>query len=319
MDNFILNFTGSASDLGILEVIKKMQQKQSCIFFTSGTTGEPKKIQVDYSVLERGTKVKSEYKNSVWGLTYDYQKIAGYQIILHCLLNQCSMVNLIGKTKSETEYLINQKRVTHLSATPTFYRLLIDGNRFENVTQVTFGGETVDEVLFSKIKNAFPNANITNIYALTEYGTLLTSHNHYFELNDKTSKYIRIIDNFIHVGIDGNFTNTGDMVECISNTRFKIVGRDSNMINVGGVKVNPTKIENIINELEYVSNCRVYGRKNSVLGNLVQADLMLKRDVNIKDIKNDLSRLIKSKYEIPAKINIVDEISLNSNNKISRQ
>lgn len=319
MNDFILNFTNSDSDIGIMEVYHKLNKKQNCTFLTSGTTGDPKQICVSYDTLEKGAVVKNEYKDFVWGLTYDFSKIAGHQVILQCILNKNRIVNLIGKSNSEIESLIKKHNITHLSATPTFYRLLLNNNKFETIKQVTLGGEPVDESLILKIKNTFPNANITNIYALTEFGTLLTSNEHCFEINEKVQKYIKIIDNSIFVKQNEEFIDTGDLVEYISSTKFKIIGRDYSMINVGGIKINPIKVENLINTLKYVNNCRVFARKNSILGNVIEADVCLKEVVDINKIKADLSNIIQNKYELPFKINIVDSIQLNSNNKVLRK
>lgn len=319
MNDFILNFTNSDSDIGIMEVYDRLTKKQNCSFLTSGTTGDPKQISVSYALLEKGTVVKSEYKDFVWGLTYDYSKIAGHQVILQCILNKNRIVNLIGKSNSEIESLIKKHNITHLSATPTFYRLLLNNNKFETIKQITLGGEPVDENLISNIKTVFPNANITNIYALTEFGTLLASNEHCFEITEKYQKYIKIIDNIIFVKQNQEFVSTGDLVEYISSTKFKIIGRDYSMINVGGIKINPVKVENLINTLQYVSNCRVFARKNSVLGSVVEADVSLKENVSINKIKTDLSNIIQNKYELPFKINIVDSIQLNSNNKVLRK
>jgi non-ribosomal peptide synthetase component E (peptide arylation enzyme) len=64
--------------------------------------------------------------------------------------------------------------------------------------------------------------------------------------------------------------------------------------------------------------CKVYSKSNSLLGNIIICDLVLFNDVSIFEIKTDM-RTILNEYEIPAKINIVDEIIINENGKISRK
>lgn len=317
MDNFILNNTNSVDDAGILEFIDKINNKENIIFTTSGTTGIPKEIVHTYDSLIKNIKTKKELKNTVWGLTYDWKKIAGSQVILQSYLNDGKIVNLFKKSYSEIINLIKEYKITHISGTPTFYRLL--GNDvFENVKQVTLGGEVVDDNLISHIEKIFPNANITNIYALTEFGTLFTSNKYYFELSEKISIFVRIENNNILIKHDNEWINTGDLVEWIDETKFKIIGRETNMINVGGVKVNPIKVEEIINKLNYVSNSVVYGKENSVMGMIVVADVILNNNVSVKQIKNDLLKKL-NEYEIPLKINIVNFIKTNSNGKVIRK
>jgi acyl-CoA synthetase (AMP-forming)/AMP-acid ligase II len=317
MNSFILNNTNSTDDVGILDFINKIRNNESITFTTSGTTGEPKEIIHSYDILVKNIKIKDDLKNTIWGLTYDWTKIAGSQVILQSYLNGGKIVNLFKKSYSEIIHLITEYGITHISATPTFYRLL--GNVvFENVNQVTLGGEVVDANLITHIEKIFPNAKITNIYALTEFGTLFTSSKDYFEFSEKISIFVKIENNNIFIKDNGEWVNTGDVVEWLDETKFKIIGREANMINVGGVKVNPLKIEEVINKLEYISNSVVYGKQNSVMGVIVVADVIINADIEVTQIKSDLNKKL-NKYEIPLKINIVDTINTNSNGKLIRK
>lgn len=318
MDSFILNNTSSKTDLGILDFIKKINNKEDITFTTSGTTSEPKIITHNYNLLTKNIKIKDELKNIIWGLTYDYTKIAGAQVILQSYLNNSKIVNLYEKTPSEVSNLINKYNITHLSATPTFYRLL-GKNKFKTIKQATLGGEPVDESLILHLKNIFPNAKIKNIYASTEYGALFASSNSYFTLSDKTNNFVKIKDNILYVKYNNKWENTGDIIEWIDDLRFKIIGREINMINVGGIKVNPIRVENIINSLDYITNSYVYSIPNSVIGNIVCADIIVNRNISIQLLKQDLKNTTISKYEFPLKINLVDKIKTTSTGKIIRK
>jgi acyl-coenzyme A synthetase/AMP-(fatty) acid ligase len=316
MNNFILNNSNSEIDFGILSFIDSIDKKEPIEFFTSGTTGEPKSITHSYETLVKNIKISDEFNDVVWGLTYDYKKMAGAQVILQSYLNGGKLVNLFNKTQLEIVELINEYQVTHISATPTFYRLL-NKNIFEKVKQITLGGEPVDEFVINHIKNLFPNAKIKNIYALTEFGTLFASDTFYFEMSEKKSHFLKIENSNIFIKKDNQWMDTEDIVEFLDDKKFRIVGRSGNIINVGGYKINPIKIESIINELPYVKNSYVYGKKNSVVGNLVFADISLIDDIDKKEITNYLEKKL-SRYEMPTKINFVDEVKINSTGKIVR-
>jgi acyl-coenzyme A synthetase/AMP-(fatty) acid ligase len=318
MGDFILNNTFSESDLGILDFINKIKNKDSIKFLTSGTTGKPKEITHSYESYTKNIKIREDLKNIIWGLTYDYKKIAGSQVILQSYLNGGKIVNLYGKNKDEILELIEKYHVTHISATPTFYRLILQNKPIFNVIQVTLGGEPTDSNLIKKIKEMFPNSSITNIYASTEFGALFSSKNEYFEISNKNNDWIKIFDNHIFVFRDNEWIDTCDVVEIVDKNKFKIIGRENNMINVGGVKINPIHVENIINSLEYVSNCRVFGKSNSITGMVVFADVVLKNEITTNEIKSDLINKL-NKYEMPLKINIVQEIERNTTGKIIRR
>jgi acyl-coenzyme A synthetase/AMP-(fatty) acid ligase len=317
MNNFILNNTDSNIDFEILDFIKKIEGKEDIVFTTSGTTGKPKKIIHNYKTLVKNIKIKEELKDSVWALTYDYTKMAGSQVILQSYLNKSKIVNLFEKSYNETIHLIKKYNVTHISATPTFYRLLTN-NIFEKIKQTTIGGEPVDINLINSLKKMFPNAKITNIYASTEFGTLFSSNDYCFEISEKIKQFVKIINETIFIKKNNEWIDTGDKIEWLESNKFKIIGRELSMINVGGVKVNPIKIESAINGLYYVLNSYVYGKNNSIMGTVVIADIVLKNNVDKNTIKKDLEKTL-NKYEIPLKINIVDYIDLNSTGKIIRK
>ena len=317
MNNFILNNTDSNIDFEILDFIKKIEGKEDIVFTTSGTTGKPKKIIHNYKTLVKNIKIKEELKDSVWALTYDYTKMAGSQVILQSYLNKSKIVNLFEKSYNETIHLIKKYNVTHISATPTFYRLLTN-NIFEKIKQTTIGGEPVDINLINSLKKMFPNAKITNIYASTEFGTLFSSNDYCFEISEKIKQFVKIINETIFIKKNNEWIDTGDKIEWLESNKFKIIGRELSMINVGGVKVNPIKIEFAINGLYYVLNSYVYGKNNSIMGTVVIADIVLKNNVDKNTIKKDLEKTL-NKYEIPLKINIVDHIGLNSTGKIIRK
>lgn len=285
-------------------------------FTTSGTTGTPKSITHSVDVVTKYVKQLNE--NDVWGLTYDYTKIAGSQVIAQAYKNNNLLVNLYQKTTNEIHSLITKYNITHLSGTPTFYRLNFVNEIFPSVKQVTLGGEVVTENILILLKKVFPEANISNIYALTEFGSILSSTSHLFSLSKRTSKNVKIKNNTIHIYFNNKWHDTKDVIEWVDEFRFKIIGRDTNMINVGGVKVNPIKVETYLNQIEAIKNSFVYSETNSVIGNIVVADIVLSHNITKPDIKQYLKTYLNP-YEIPLKFNIVTSIKTNSTGKIIRQ
>ncbi len=111
---------------------------------------------------------------------------------------------------------------------------------------------------------------------------------------------------------DGWFI-TGDSVE-VNGDYFKILGRKSEIINVGGEKVFPQEIENIILELPFIKNVLVYGEDNRLTGKIVCAKVECNTDEEpaetIKKIKTHC-RLKLQSFKVPVKVTIT-ETDLNS-------
>jgi acyl-CoA synthetase (AMP-forming)/AMP-acid ligase II len=109
---------------------------------------------------------------------------------------------------------------------------------------------------------------------------------------------------------DGWFS-TGDAVE-VQGDYLKILGRKSEQINVGGEKVFPTEIENVILELPSVADVTVYGEKNAITGEIVCADITPASEVSeperefVAKIKQHCRSKLQ-RYKVPVKINIVGD------------
>jgi acyl-coenzyme A synthetase/AMP-(fatty) acid ligase len=310
-------------------IIKIKKTNSSISLKTSGTTGKPKIIEHTISSICKNIKVDSKFEDVNWGLSYNKGKMAFYQVLFQSLFNKSTMINLFNYSFDEISNRIEENRVNFLSATPTFYRLLLSNNFvYRRVDQVTIGGEGPSVDLISKIRNQFPNANIRNIYASSESASLLISENDEFTIPEKYKDKIKIKDNTLHIHIDllgiveeklleGDWYDTQDLIEFIDEKTFKIIGRKNIEINVSGNKINPFKIEDAINSLGYVINSFVYSKKNSVTGNVLCCDVIVKEEVEKSRIKKDLRGQIE-KIEMPTIINFVESIEINENMKINR-
>ena len=85
-------------------------------------------------------------------------------------------------------------------------------------------------------------------------------------------------------------------------------GRSSSVINVGGEKVLPIEVEGVLYEMEDVSECRVYGEANPVLGQIVAAEIFPKRKMSATEMKALVTSHCKgrlAKYKIPMRIKIL--------------
>ena len=105
---------------------------------------------------------------------------------------------------------------------------------------------------------------------------------------------------------------TGDSVET-DGEYVKILGRQSELIKVGGEKVYPQEVENLILQHSDVEDVTIFKEHNAILGNIVCADVV---PSNLIKDKKELAKEIKKfcygkieRYKIPIKINFLHEKS----------
>jgi acyl-coenzyme A synthetase/AMP-(fatty) acid ligase len=103
---------------------------------------------------------------------------------------------------------------------------------------------------------------------------------------------------------------------------MRIIGRNKEIINVGGEKVLPAEVENVLIQIPEIADCMVYGQSNAITGHHVAADVVLNQEMSRKNAKKLIRKFCQShleQYKIPAKIYFVEKIELGSNLKKIRR
>lgn len=294
--------------------------------FTSGTTGLPKKVSHTISSLTRLVRRGERHSGDVWALAYNPTHMAGIQVFFQALLNQNPLIDVFHVNPLHVPERLNAYAVTHISATPTYYRMITSlGSSVSSIRKVTLGGEKYDSALSADILKTFPNARIKNVYASTEVGSLLESNDDVFTILD--SAKCQVIDNelLIHASlvgempISGEWYHTGDLVDVLSvePIRFRFVSRQNDMISVGGYKVNPHEVEEALVGMAQISLAQVYGKPNAILGNVLMADVVTSGGISEKEIRDHLKNTLQA-FKIPRVINFVDNISITRTGKKAR-
>ncbi|PRZ21007.1 ANL family adenylate-forming protein [Flavobacterium granuli] len=316
------------------ELLAKIILSKSAItIFTSGTTGQPKKIIHSISTLTKAVRKSDSNIGQIWGFAYNPTHIAGLQVLFQAFSNQNTLVNIFNSSRREVYEAIEKYSITNISATPTFYRLLLPFEKeFLTLKRITFGGEKSDEKLHENIMKIFPNAKINNIYASTEAGSLLVSKGEFFkipmEFKDKfkiENQELLICKSLLGQSedllLEDGYYKTGDLIEFVDETNifFRFLSRKNELINVGGYKVNPSEVEQAILNMLEVQEVMVYGKPNSVLGNILCAEIKLMDGVSIDEskIRSYLSENIQD-FKIPRRIKFVESFLLTRTGKLKR-
>lgn len=300
--------------------------------FTSGTTGVPKSIAHSFDSLTRQVRISDRHSGDIWGFAYNPTHMAGLQVFLQALMNLNPMIRLFQISKSEVFDLVNRFGITNISATPTFYRLLLPCNElFNSVKRITSGGEKFDVNVKEQLQLIFPTAKMTNVYASTEAGTLFASSGDCFEIKPEIQHLFKIEQNelLIHRSLlgtsenmvgDGEWYHSGDLIEVIEKSpvlRFRFISRANEMINVAGYKVNPNEVEEVIRSFDGVKDAKVYAKSNALIGNVLCAQIVSSKLLDEPNIRKYLQVRLQE-FKIPRVIQFVSSIDMTRTGKMKR-
>lgn len=315
------------------------------IIFTSGTSGRPKGVRHTWRSLSAGIKRDPKFAGSRWLLTYGMTRFAGLQVFLQAFLNTGALVVPETPAVEEAVDLVAKYKIENISGTPTFWRKLLTASsattlRALPLRQITLGGETVTQPVLNALRSAFPEAQITHIYASTEMGVCFSVKDGlegfpsgFLENSPAKGLEFKLTDGELwirsnramqgYVGRESeqpDWFPSGDLVEVRGNRVF-FLGRKSEIINVGGSKVYPLEVENEILKVPGVRAARVFGQKSSLAGQLVAAEVVAGPDLVRSDLRQAIVRHCNEKltsYKCPRLINFVEKLQETDSQKIQR-
>jgi acyl-CoA synthetase (AMP-forming)/AMP-acid ligase II len=90
---------------------------------------------------------------------------------------------------------------------------------------------------------------------------------------------------------------------------IRILGRKSEMINVGGEKVYPAEVESVLLQMPGVLDAAVLGEPNPIIGSIVVARVNLEAGEEPAAFKKRMRAFCRERlaaFKIPARVEIVD-------------
>jgi acyl-CoA synthetase (AMP-forming)/AMP-acid ligase II len=252
--------------------------------------------------------------------------------MFYTLSNAGCIVTVQNRSPDSVLQAIEKYKVELLPTSPTFINLILLSEAYkrydrQSLKTVTYGTEPMPESTLKRFHELFPNINLLQTYGLSEVGILRSKSKSSDSLWVKVGGEgfeTRIVDGILHIKAQSamlgylnapspftehGWLNTGDAVE-VNSEYIKILGRKSEIINVGGEKVYPAEVESVIQEIDNVAEVTVYGETNPITGNIVCANVVL---LNEEDRKEFIVRLKKycrerlQNYKVPVKVFIVTE------------
>ncbi|CAM5204076.1 AMP-binding enzyme [Alishewanella longhuensis] len=276
-------------------------------------------------------------------MCYQPSRFAGLQVLLQSLLSGACLLDCSSGDAQQHAKLMQRQHINAISATPSLWRQLLMTGQLSTLPlrQITLGGEIADEPLLDVLAGVFPNARLLHIYASTEAGVgfAVADKRAGFPANWLTSTHSGVafkLDNQQHLWLkppqtpeaglaarldSEGYLDTEDLVQ-LQADRVVFLGRASGVINVGGNKVHPEQIEQVLLQHPAVLQARVYAKTSSVLGQLVVADIVVSADTDNKALQLALLQHCKQqlqRYQLPAKFNFVTQLPTTASGKLNRR
>jgi len=299
------------------------------ILFSSGSTGRPKAILHDFERVTKKFLVQRDPVVAIPFLMFDH--FGGFNTVFAITASLGTVVSVEDRSVKSICEAIEVHQVSLLPTTPSFLNLMTAFNAhriydLSSLRRITYGTEIMPQTTLTRLQGSFPNAKLQQTYGLSEVGVLGSKSRNDGSLwmriggNGFQTKIVDGIlwvkSDFSMVGYlnadsgfdDDGWFNTQDRVE-VEGEYFKILGRDSDLINVGGQKVYPAEIEDVIMKLSNVVDVAVSGESNAILGQIIIAKVVVKEPELVNDLKSRVRMACKKSltaFKVPARVIIVE-------------
>lgn len=339
------------------------------IIFTSGSTGAPKGVVVAHDAFHGKLAqidrllafAPGERSLLVLNITFSF----GLWISLLTLFKGGTLV--MQEKFEPTLFLqtVLDERITRVGMVPTMMRVLfsrpeliagIDAiDRAGTLRQIMIGGESLGHSLAHTIRQQFSNAELIDIYGLTETATCdffsfpadyalhpgcigRVSPNVQYRIADADGVALAdgavgelqlrspyLMNGYLDepaltaAAFSDGWFRTGDLARSVGNEMVELMGRSKEIISRGGNKVTPVEIEQVLCAHPDIVAAMAVGVADPVLGERIHALVVMKRGAAVDPsmLRQFLSDKLE-RFKQPDAYYILDELPLGRTGKADR-
>lgn len=343
-------------DYGIKSIAPEIEEKEDIsdvayIMCTSGTTGEPKAAMITYNNILCNIKDIEKYfkMNSSDTILITRPLCHASALVGELFVSLMCGANIVVKSSDYNPFMIyrnlRKEKITVFCATPTVcYQLANICSRKEKriyIRKIAISGECMTPIVAEKLINTFRNAELLNVYGLTEASPRVSYLSpDLFNKNPDSvgvaldSVKLKIVDGELYVSGDNvmkgyyedleltkktiydGWLKTGDMASFDSEGLLYINGRKDNLIIRAGINIYPQEIESALLQDEHIKNVIAYRIKDDISGDQIGLKVET-NNLTEKEIFNICKQLLPT-YQLPDVIKCVDKLPQSKNGKLIR-
>jgi acyl-CoA synthetase (AMP-forming)/AMP-acid ligase II len=192
---------------------------------------------------------------------------------------------------------------------------------------ITYGTEPMPQSTLERLHELFPSVTLLQTYGLSEVGILRSKSKSSDSLWVKIGGEgfeTRVVDGALQIrarsamlgylNAPSPFTEdgwllTGDAVET-DGEYVRILGRRSEIINVGGEKVYPAEVESVIQKMDNVAAVTVRGERNPITGQIVCARVTPVLPEDPKELAARVKVFCRDRlaaFQVPVKVQVTTD------------